>query len=112
MVTTRGGSARARLQCRVLGDIVHSNFEGDVSSRRCEPVREESKDLIAGCDRRLAGLVDQMLGHDTVRGRDITREEWRHIGIRCAIRKNPAYEAIAKRLRLGRKARVGHTALR
>ena len=45
-----------------------------------------------------------MLGDDTVRGRDIAREEWRHIGIRCAIRKNTAYEAIAKRLRVGRKA--------
>src|ERR1700740_1912662 len=75
-----------------------------ISSRRCEPVGEECKDLIAGCDRRLTGLVDQMSGHDTVRGRDITREERRHIGIRCAIRKNPAYEAIAKRLRIGRKA--------
>lgn len=70
-------------------------------------MREECKNLIASCDRWLTSLIDQMLGHDTVGGRDITRKEWRDIGIRCVIRKNPAYEAIAKRLRIGRKALGG-----
>jgi hypothetical protein len=93
----RGERYSARIDTNPVAVVV-SALSFTASLRRCEPVREECKDLIAGCDRRLTGLVDQMLGHDTVRGRDKTREEWRHIGIRCTIRKNPAYEAIAKRL--------------
>jgi hypothetical protein len=74
------------------------------SLRRYQPVPEERQDLIAGCDRRLTGLVDQMRGYDAVRCRDVLCEKWRDICVPRAIRKNPAYEAITKGLSVAGEA--------
>src|SRR5258707_165320 len=68
----------------------HSGFGNPVASRRPEPVSEERQNLVAGRDRRLAGLVDQVRGDDTVRGRDVALEERRKIGVRRAVRKHPS----------------------
>ena len=45
-----------------------------------------------------------MRGDNAVRGRDVTLEERRKIGIRRAVRKHPPDEAIAERAPIGREA--------
>src|SRR5258705_10444683 len=68
-----------------------------------ESLLEERQNLVAGRDRRLAGLVDQVRGYNAVRGRDVALEERRKIGIRRAVPKHPPDEAITERFRIGRE---------
>src|SRR2546429_7880490 len=69
-----------------------------------ESLPEERQDLVARRDRRLAGLVDQVRGDDAVRGRNVTLEGRREVGIRCTVRKHPPDEAGAEWLRIRREA--------
>jgi len=67
-------------------------------------VLEERQNLVAGGDRRLTGLIDQVRSDDAVRGCDVAIEERRQIGVRRAIRKHSSDETVAERASLGRKA--------
>src|SRR5215813_3351238 len=50
-----------------------------------QPHRKEGKYFVPGRDGWLASLIDQVLGHDTVRIRHVSRKEWRNIGVRRLV---------------------------
>ena len=47
--------------------------------------REERKYFVPGRDGWLTSLIDQVLGHDTVWIRHVSRKEWRNIAVRRAV---------------------------
>src|SRR5439155_23638073 len=88
---------RQALLTRTQGHITATQAIAQSIPDSFESLLEERQNLIAGRDRRLAGLVDQVRGDDTVRGRDVAFEERRKIGIRRTVGKHPPDEAVARR---------------
>jgi hypothetical protein len=73
------------------------------ATSRAKTIGEEREDLVPSSDRRLARLVDQMGGHDTVRARHDMLEERRRVTVGRAVGKDSCNEAVAERLRVGRE---------
>src|SRR5262249_26525637 len=66
--------------------------------------REERKYFVPGRDGWLASLIDQVLGHDTVWIRHVSRKEWRNIAVRRAVGQLPTNEPITECSRIGGKS--------